>query len=672
MASLTDKDHVGLASQIPRNSLALLMVSQVAVILPLAVHISPWIVAVCLFCGYWRSQVYGGRWGYPSGIVKTLLVVAAVAGIGLSGYSTFSLEAATSLLVLAFALKLVEMKNRRDAYLVIYLSYFLIATAFLFDQSMTLTAYEVFAAVIITAAMVGMNQLQTRVRPLASLWVAAGLILQALPLTLVLFLLFPRVAPLWSIPMPSASTTGLSDRVTPGDVASLSKSDELAFRVVFDGEVPALRDMYWRGLVYSEFQYGTWAVGEPLEALPPLQSNAATLGYEVFLEPTQGKWLFSLDTPVQYSDRVDLLGDYRLVNAEPVLSVMRYRLESDPTYVMDRDPPAELWERETALPPNDNPRLRAFAEELYARTGSPEAMINAMLQQIRNDPYSYTLLPPVLPRLNSIDTFWFDSRRGFCTHYAGAMVYALRAVNIPARMVGGYQGGDFNPVTGHVVVRQYEAHAWVEAWLPQTGWTRIDPTAAVAPARVESGLSAALSSEDRAVLSFLTSARFGEEGLVSGMLQWFDSLEHRWNLWVVGYDATTQADVLKELLGKVTPAKIGLAILIGGGISLLLVSVALFFRRRPKQRHPVERLFHRFCATMARVGYVRSMHETPTAYILRLAGIAQIDGLRLVRRLQAQLYDPDASYSSAELRQLRQDLRKLRFKLAFGMVGNAS
>lgn len=678
MASATNSLNVGVAYQIPRNSLMLLMVSQVAVILPLIVHISPWIVAVCLICGYWRSGVYQGRWGYPSGGIKTLLVIGAVTGIVFSGYSSFSLEAATSLLVLAFALKLVEMKNRRDAYLVIYLCYFLIATAFLFDQSMALTAYEVLAAVVVTAAMVGMNQMQSRVRPLASLKIAAALIAQALPLTLVLFLFFPRVAPLWSIPMPSASTTGISDKITPGDVASLTQSDELAFRAVFDAEVPAQRDLYWRGLVYSQFRFGTWAVAEPLEAFDPLEIEEASvnaperLDYEVFLEPTQSKWLFSLDTPVSYGGRMDLLGDYRLVNAEPVLSVLRYRLSSNPNYTMDTELSAEVRARETELPPQDNPRIRAYAQALYAQTGSAQAMVEAMLQEIREGPYVYTLQPPVLPRVNSIDQFWFESRRGFCSHYAGSMVFALRAAGIPARMVGGYQGGVINTVTGHVVVRQYEAHAWIEVWLAGQGWTRYDPTAAVAPARVENGLDAALSSEDRAVLSFMTSARFGGEGLLNNMLEFVDSLEHRWNLWVVGYDASTQSDLLADLLGKVTPTRIGMAILIGGGLSLAIVTLTLFFRRRPQPTHPAERLFQRFCRAMARHGHVRGVHETPAAYVQRLAGLAQLDADPVVARLQASLYDPDAHAGGADQRILQQDFRKLRFKLAFGTVGNAS
>lgn len=671
MASLDSSKGAGVAQQIPRNSLALLIVSQAAVIVPLAAHISLWIAGVCLFCGYWRTQVHMGRWGYPGGWVKAGLVFAAIGGIALSGYRTFSLEAAASLLVLAFALKLVEMKNRRDAYLVIYLSYFLIATAFLFDQSMALAAYEVLAAIVITAAMVGLNQLQSRVRPVASLKVAAALVLQAVPLTLVLFLLFPRIAPLWSIPVPSAATTGISDKLTPGDVATLTQSDELAFRAVFDGDVPAQRDLYWRGLVYSNFKYGTWSIAEPLAAITPPPGVGETTRYEIFLEPTQSKWLFSLDTPVEHGQRMELLGDYRLVNPEPVMSVMRYKLLSDSGAAMDPELDQQIRIRETRIDdPQDNPRLQAFAENLFEQTGSAEAMVEALLSHLIDKGYRYTLQPPELGDrfYNTIDQFWFDTQAGFCTHYAGAFVYALRSVGIPARMIGGYQGGEYNPVTGHLMVRQYQAHSWVEVWLPDQGWTRYDPTSVVAPARLENGLNAALSSEDRATLAFITNARFGNAGLINNILQWADSLEHRWNLWVVGYDADTQSSVLKDLLGQVTPTRVGFALLAGGGFSLLLVTGAIFWRRRPRQRHPVERLMHRFSTGMARSGYGREPGETPAAYIGRLAGMADLDGTEMAQRMQRQLYDPDGGNVGVERRKLRKDLRRLRFRLALRAV----
>ncbi len=662
---------IGVAHQIPRNSLALLMIAQVVVVLPLAPYISPWIVGVCLFCGYWRTQVYRGRWGYPASWVKTFLVAAAVAGIALSGFQSFSLEAATSLLVVAFALKLVEMKNRRDAYLVIYLSYFLIATGFLFDQSMAVTAYELAASVVVTAAMVGMNQLQTRVRPVASLRVAGTLVLQALPLTLVIFLLFPRIAPLWSIPVPSAATTGLSDTLTPGDIASLGRSDELAFRVIFDGDPPRQSELYWRGLVYSDFVYGTWALAAPLDALPrdslDAESESASLSYEIFLEPTQSKWLFSLDTPRQYPDRVDLLGDYRLENPEPVMSVMRYKVISDPELSTDPVLDPAIRERESRLEnPNDNIRLQAYARDLYERAGSVEAMVYAMMAHIREEPYSYTLNPPTLARYDSIDEFWFDTRRGFCSHYAGAMVYALRSVGVPARMVGGYQGGEINPVTGHMVVRQYDAHAWVEVWIEGKGWQRFDPTAAVAPARVEDGLNAALSSEDRETLSFLSATRMESENVLADALRFFDSLEYRWNLWVVGYDVDTQANVLKKLFGEVTPSRIGVALVLGGAVSLAMVVLGLFFWRKPASSHPSERVFSRFCAAMSRHGIKRLPGETPVVFLERIAEEKNIDVGILPELVQRALYDPIGSQQRSARMNLKKELRKLRFRLALG------
>jgi len=675
-------DATGVADQIPRASLALLMVGQLVVALPLMSYISVWVAGVCLLCGYWRTQVHRGRWAFPSASVKALLVGGSILGLAYSGYATFSLEAAASLLVLAFALKLVEMKNRRDAYLVIFLSYFLIATAFLFDQTMTIAAYEFVAAIVVTAAMVGMNQLQSRVRPLTSLRVAASLILQAIPLMLVLFLLFPRVAPLWSIPLPSAASTGLSDKLTPGDVAQLSQSDELAFRAVFSGKVPRAQDLYWRGLVYSEFSRGTWAIAEPLPPLPidlgASQAGNQIYDYEVFMEPTQSSWLYALDTPITYPGNSSLLADYRLESDGPVLAVRRYRVQSDANLVMDGGGLSpDILARETKLPPLDNPRIREYAQRLLAEAGSPRGMVREMMSQIREEPFAYTLSPPTLSRTNSIDQFWFDERRGFCTHYAGAMVFALRAVGIPARMVGGYQGGRVNPVSGHVEVRQFLAHAWVEVWMQDVGWQRFDPTGAVAPERVESGLEAALSAEDRAALLFLSSARMGGEGGLTQLLEFVDSLEHRWNLWVVGYDGVTQASVLKDLLGEVTPARIGIALAIGGGVSLALVSIALFWRRRPAQRHKVERAFANFCTGMAKRGYTRAPHETPVTYVRRLAQLAQWPSEELEARLQRQLYDPELLHTESsehrhDGRKLRQDLRKLRFKLAFGTPAQAS
>jgi transglutaminase-like putative cysteine protease len=673
----------GVAVQIPRNSLALLMVAQAVVVVPYLFHLSPWIIAVGLFCGYWRTGVYGGRWDYPRRWVKAVLVLASVGGVALSGVAVFSLEAAASLLILAFALKLIEMKGRRDAYLVIFLAYFIIATQFLFDQSIAVAMYQVAALMVVTAAMVGLNQLATRVQPLESLRVAVLLVLQALPLTVVLFLLFPRIAPLWTVPMPSASKTGLSERMKPGDVTQLIRSDELAFRAVFDGPVPANRDLYWRGLTYSRFTEGTWSVVHNLlpewqeGELPEAPGDRPGIAYEVLLEPTQSDWLYALEVPVARTPSLTLSRDSRLRAPDPVLSVFRYQITSYPTLGMDDQYPTRqalpdiLLRRETWFPEDDNPRIQAFAAAEFARAPTAAGFVDAVLERIRRESFFYTLSPPALADRNSIDGFWFDTRRGFCTHYAGALVFMLRSVGVPARMVGGYQGGEVNPVTGHLMVRQYDAHAWAEYWSPGDGWTRVDPTAAVAPARIEQGLNAALSAEDRLSLSALTSARFDGLSMFRDLLYWADSLEHRWNLWVIGYDPNLQSNVLKELLGEITPARIGAALLVGGGLSLGTVALLLFWRRRVVARHPVERVFAAFCQRVAVTGWERAPAESPPAFIRRMAAegaIREAQADPLVADLERLLYNPAAAWGGREVRRLRSQLRRLQFRLAFGSV----
>ncbi|MEM6708420.1 MAG: DUF3488 domain-containing protein, partial [Pseudomonadota bacterium] len=247
--------------QIPRNALALLMMAQLAVILPHMGQLPFWIVGVGLFCGFWRTQIFRGRWEYPSATVKALMVLGSVVSVASMGRAALGLEGATSLLLLSFALKLVEMKTRRDAILVIFLCYFVIATQFLFDQALVIALYEMLALVLVTAALVGLNQVHATVQPMQSLRIAGSLIAQALPLTLVMFLFFPRVGPIGTLDLPGSSRTGISDRMKPGDVATLTRSDELAFRVAFKDRLPPADQLYFRGLVYPHFVAGEWRKG---------------------------------------------------------------------------------------------------------------------------------------------------------------------------------------------------------------------------------------------------------------------------------------------------------------------------------------------------------------------------------------------------------------------------
>jgi transglutaminase-like putative cysteine protease len=617
----------------------------------------------------WRTNIYLGRWDYPQRWVKAALVVACVVGVALTGVGAFSLEAMASLLISMFALKLVEMKNRRDAYIVIFLGYFAIAIQFLFEQKLLLAFYQLGSFVLVTAALVSLNQLQVAARPLPSLKLAGLLVAQAVPLTLVMFLLFPRMAPLWTVPLPGSSMTGLSDVVKPGDIANLTQSDELAFRVVVDGRMPPPSQLYWRGLVYSDFEDGGWKARERRRARAYPLSRPTDLRYEVLLEPTMQTWLYALENSSSEHSNVYLTLDNRLESRSPVMSVFRYRaIRHQPP-----EQPEQLSEqtvlRETAIDPAANPRLQALGRALRAEHGTPMAMTRAILQHIRTEPYRYTLSPPAYPGRDAFDGFWFDGQAGFCEHYASAYVYLMRSAGIPARLVGGYLGGEVNGVSGHLMVRQYDAHAWAEFYDPALGWQRVDPTAAVAPERIERGLSAALSSDDLASLPLLSSARIGDWDVAGSVLRWMDSLEHRWNLWVVGYDSNVQYRLLGDLLGEVSAARIGIAILVGGGFGLGLVALVIFWGRRPVNRHPVERAFRSFSDALAGYGFVRRPDESPATFVRRVAdevGLKEAQVGPLIAELDTLLYNPGVASGGRELRALRSQLRRLQFRLAFG------
>ena len=663
----------GIEYQIPRNVLALLMFAMVVVVAPHIAQLSPWIVGVCLFCGYWRAMVYQGRWSYPPGIVKVGLVIAAVVAVAVSGQGAFSVETASSLMIVAFALKLIEMKTRRDAYLVIFLSYFVIATEFLFSQGMLIAIYELFAAIVVTAAMIGLNQLQTDVRPIASIRLASALLSQALPLTLVLFFFFPRIAPLWNVPLPAGSANGITDEVTPGDIANLAQSDEIAFRVVFEDSVPQSHELYWRGVVFNDFDKGTWTEGKPPgrvspRVLVPENRRQNPLRYRVLQEPTFASYLFSIATPIAQAKDIELRSNHTLIADKPLMSLRHYDVESYRGFRREggRDTPRQTGD----LPEGDNPRTVAWAQRVNREAGSQEAFESRILEQIRNQ-YSYTLKPGRLPKENSIDAFWFDTQQGFCSHFAGAFVYLMRAAGYEARMVGGYQGGQINPLTGHLVVRQYDAHAWAEVWTPQKGWRRVDPTAAVAPQRILDGLNAALSAEDRGSLSAFTNVRLRGFGGLNDILHLFDSVQHRWNMWVVGYDSDLQLEYLTELLGKApTKTQIGVMILLGGVASLGIAAIVLFLRRPARRADPLVNSFLAFSKAAAGKGLNREPWESPMAFVRRVGSHGSLppdDVEAAIAGLDSHLYKVPAG-STAEgskgppAKPLMRILRRLRFR----------
>lgn len=610
------------ASWIPRHCLAWLLAAQIAVIAPHLSRLPIWISFAWAMCAFWRIQVYRGQWSFPNRILKTGVVIACLAGIRFNYGSFVGLEPTVALLISCFTLKLLEAASRKEAYLLLFLGYFVALTEFLFEQGLGVVLYMLIPLLLLTTALIALHQddpLRFSWQPLRTAAVMSG---QAVPLLLLLFLVFPRIGPLWQVPLPSADArTGMSDHMAPGDIAQLSQSDDLAFRAIFSGSVPAQRDLYWRGLVLDKFDGRAWRANDyndmPLatarRTVPKF--TGPTLEYEILLEPTFQRWLYALQVPEPLNNRAVLTIDYRLLAKEPIVDKFSYRARAYMQAAFDVDLDKHARKYELALPAgNNNPRARKWAAELRARFDDDLALINFVLANFRQQPFFYTLQPPLLGE-HSIDEFLFDQRRGFCEHYASSFVFVLRAAGIPARVVAGYQGGEINPMSGTVLVHQFDAHAWAEAWLPDRGWVRFDPTAAVAPQRIEGGLERAVSASEFLAQRPLSVNRFRSVGWLNHVRLRADSVNYAWTRWVVNYRDDMQVTVLRMLLGEINPMRMTLLLIGGGGVVLFIVAGFLFGRHLLGERIPIEQRYYRlFCERLAEKGFSRPQAMAPGDY----------------------------------------------------------
>jgi transglutaminase-like putative cysteine protease len=286
------------------------------------------------------------------------------------------------------------------------------------------------------------------------------LLLQAIPLMLVLFLLFPRIqGPLWGLPHDAhAGLSGLSDNMSPGSLNSLILSDAVAFRAAFRGRIPEAKALYWRGPVLWDYDGRTWTAPRFVFNANELPSGEPTIEYTVTLEPHNKRWLFALEMPTQRPPRAVATRDMQLLSATPVRSRMRYDMSSQLQAAYGAEDGESILQRALQLPEGYNPRTLDHAKELRRKYRDDRQLVSAVLTDFRNENFVYTLSPPLLGQ-HAVDEFLFDTRRGFCEHYASAFTVLMRAVGIPARVVTGYQGGQVNPVGDYVLIRQADAHA---------------------------------------------------------------------------------------------------------------------------------------------------------------------------------------------------------------------
>lgn len=582
---------------------------------PHAVRLTWWIPVGAALIFAWRLYLSWRQKPLPRRWLVIVIAIAGMVGVWFSFRTIFGRDPGVSLLVVLLAMKLLELRSKRDVSVLVFLAYFLALTNFFYSQTIP-TAMLMFTTVLlVTASLVGLNAPARPVK--ANLRTAGSLLLQASPVMLLLFFLFPRVqGPLWGMPQDAfTGVTGLSDSMSPGTLSSLSQSDAIAFRVRFDEQPPRRSQLYWRGPVFWTFDGRTWRAG-PQRAREAYRFEAIgdPVGYEVTLEPHNRAWLFGLDLPARPPRNARVTADYQLLSNVPVRSRMRYDLQSYTSYrAIDGAEPGELREA-LALPGTvNNPRARALARGWRDEFKSDEAVVAEAVKFFRNGSYLYTLEPALLER-NFVDEFLFDTRQGFCEHFASSFAFLMRAAGIPARVVTGYQGGEINPVDGYMEVRQADAHAWTEIWLGERGWVRMDPTAIAAPIRVDGGIAAAVPQDS--ALPLLMREQFD---WIRSMRHNWDAVANQWNQWVLGYNPDRQRDILNRLGVNQTDWQ-ALAQYLFWSVASVIGLTALWLLWRFKGGDPVQKAWRRFCAKLEKKGLARDPAEGPLDYATRIAG----------------------------------------------------
>ncbi len=641
------------------RDLAMLAAGLAIVIAPHALRAPWWLTLLTAALIGWRVAALVNRSLLPSTGLLMAIVAVGMLGVWLEYRAIFGRTPGIMLLVMFGGLKMLESRNQRDAAALVFLTWFLAITNFVYTQSIP-TALGMLAAVATSvAALVGLAAPRRALR--ANLRTAALLLGQAVPAALVLFLLFPRVqGPLWGLPQDAYSAmSGLSESMAPGSLSQLTLSDAIAFRVDFRGKLPPRRTLYWRGPVLWDFDGRTWRLGSPSFADLPEPRNGTRVEYSVLIEPHNRNWLFALEAAALLPPRSRYLDDGQIVALAPIRTRLRYDMVS----LVEADPAAGRDERALnralRLPPGFNPRAHALAESWRASSTTDLQVLARAIEHFRVERLQYTIEPRLLGR-DSVDEFLFDSREGFCEHFSSAFVFLMRAAGVPARVVVGYQGGETNPVDGRFTVRQADAHAWAEVYLSGRGWIRVDPTVLSAPRRLDDGLARSVASEGalplilRPEMAWLRSLRYN-----------WEALTHQWNLLVLGYDPERQRELM-SWLGMRDADWLELASTLLATLGAFVLLLFAWMLGRLVRPDPVQAAWRHFCRKLGARGVARAAHEGPRDYAERAARNlpSASEPIRRIAALYIALrYGPagGASAQGESVVQLRRMIKELTF-----------
>lgn len=597
-------------------------------VLPHLSHLPTWCAVLTAIVLLWRARLavsgspLPGRW-----VLVAVLLLAAGLTYGSYG-SLLGKEPGVTMAVALMALKTLELRARRDAFVAFFLGFFLILTHFLYSQSllvaaaMLLSIWGLLTALVLAHMPAGAPSLRTAAK------LAGKTAVLGAPIMALLFVLFPRVGPLWGVPQDGFAGTGLSNVMSMGTVAALAQDDSVALRIRFEGSPPAPQDLYFRGPVLGAFDGRDWTPQKPgfAPALTPraeLRVQGPPLRYEMTVEPLRLAVVPTLEasllapqvdgTRITQSDDLQWMAERVLFERVRFKSVAHIRFEHGPTQ------PMIGLQDYLDLPPGHNPRTLAWAAALRADPRYAEAdgatLANALMAHIQQGGYSYTLTPGFYGETDArsaIDEFWLDRKLGFCEHYAAAFVVVMRALDVPARIVTGYQGIDPIPIDGYHIVRQSYAHAWAEYWQAGTGWVRADPTSAVAPDRV-------LRSRPLVTPPGLMANALGNVSpeLLADLRNGWEAMNNRWNQWVLSYSRSSQFDLLNHL-GFTAPSWQDLALLLACAFAALALAGAGWAWWDRHHVDPWVRQMTRLRAALQALGVDASTHDAPRTLAQRV------------------------------------------------------
>jgi transglutaminase-like putative cysteine protease len=585
----------------PDNNILIFLLTSIGlIVLPHIYHLPAAVFGFfCLLLAWRFAGIWKPNW-LPGTPVIFILVVFGTTLLYTQHQGLFGRDAGTNIFIIALGLKLLEIKKERDLYLISYLAFIVAASQFLYEQSILMAAYILLVCCVLLATLVYINSCNARTAE--ALKTAAIIIVQALPIAAALFILFPRVeSPRWMLFNDRhQAKSGLSDSMEPGSISDLSLSDELVFRAKFQGPIPPPRQRYWRGPVLSYTDGKRWTEKVFQKPLRRPVVTGTAYQYTLLMEPQDKNWVFALDMPIEFSSPLVLNAAYQLMTFGSLANRAEYKVVSYPEYNTGPINPGE-YKAAIQLPGEPSDQIKQLVGQLHGFDSAPDAFINQLLNHFRVEDFHYTLTPPVMEE-SPIESFLFKTRYGFCSHYASAFVYLMRVAHVPARVVTGYQGGELNKVGDFLEIRQSDAHAWAEVWLKERGWVRVDPTAAIAPERIERDLNlgpqtfGGIAGTDIPAYNWLRQAR-----------QLWSSVDYSWQRWIINYDNKSQSSFLSTFgINDLKAMIYGMLIAIA---SVTAVLCWFLLYQKPKTADKVLQVYSRFCRKLAKHGLFKGAGE---------------------------------------------------------------